>query len=635
MPILARWFVLLLAVGTCLEMSAQEPLSSKSKKAIEYYLSSDNYRVRGQLDQAVNLLNQAIAKDAKFEEAYFRLGLTHRSLGKLDLATVNFEKGLALTKDARKQKSYAQTLGETYLRQGNYKQAASNLDRFLVAEKLDKSKIEQAKVWKLQCEFGIAHKNDQLAYQIKALSDTVNAYPMQYFPAITADEKELIFTIRFGSDHDDNEDIVVSKKGETGRWSKPVSISNQINSRYREGASTISADGRKLIFTICGPSGCDLFESNKTGGVWGKPSNLGAGVNTGGWEAQPSLSADGNELYFVSDRKGGNGGYDIWYSKKTDAGSWGKATNVGKPVNTLFDEIAPFIHVNNQNLYYASNGLPGFGSYDIYMAERKNGEWKSPVNMGAPLNDFEDQYSFSVTSDGQTAYYSKEESRNKSKIYFTPIPKEFQVTRKGNVVSGLVTDALTKKPLKTTIELKELSSDKTISQVFSDSITGQYLVVVPGKSEYALFAAKKGYLFSSQYFNYEEKDLDRPLELNIALKSIAQDASIVLSNVFFEFDSFQLQEKSQVELGEVVVFLKINPTVKIEIGGHTDDTGIETYNQQLSLNRANAVGDFLITQGISKGRVSARGHGSQNPVKPNNSEENRRFNRRIEFKVLF
>ena len=625
------FFFLTLSTG----VNSQEALSTKSKKAIEYYLLSDNFRVRGQLDKAIELLNQAIKKDPKFEEAYFRLGLTYRSSGNLVLATTNFESGLALAKDIRKQKSYAYILGETYLRQGKYEQALVNLEQFLSNEKIDKTKVEQANVWKAQCEFATAHKSDQLAYQIKALSDTVNAYPMQYFPTITADEKELIFTIRFGSDHDDNEDIVVSKKGETGRWSKPVSISNKINSAYREGASTISADGRKLIFTICGPSGCDLFESNKTGGVWGKPSNLGAGVNTGGWEAQPSLSADGNELYFVSDRKGGNGGYDIWYSKKTDAGSWGKATNVGKPVNTSFDEIAPFIHVNNQNLYYASNGLPGFGSYDIYMAERKNGEWNSPVNMGAPLNDFEDQYSFSVTSDGQTAYYSKEESRNKSKIYFTPIPKEFRVTRKGNVVSGLVTDAITKKPLKTTIELKELSSDKTISQVFSDSITGQYLVVVPGKSEYALFAAKKGYLFSSQYFNYEEKDLDRPLELNIALKPIAQDASIVLSNVFFEFDSFQLQEKSQVELGEVVVFLKINPTVKIEIGGHTDDTGSETYNQQLSLNRANAVGDFLITQGISKDRVSARGHGSQNPVKPNNSEENRRFNRRIEFKVLF
>jgi OmpA-OmpF porin, OOP family len=612
---------------------SQEPLTTKSKKAIELYISADNFRVRGQFDQAIDLLNQAIAKDSKFEEAYYRLGLTCRSASNLATASVNFEKGLSLTQDLRKQKTYAFILGESYLRQGKYDRSLLNLDKFISQEKADKPKIEQAKVWKSQCEFSLQHQNEKLPYQIKPLSDTVNAYPMQYFPTITADEKELIFTIRFGKAHDDNEDIVVARKEINGQWGKPVSLSDQINSNFREGASTISADGRKLIFTICGPRGCDLFESLKVGKSWSKPVNLGSGINSTGWEAQPSLSADGNELYFVSDRKGGLGGYDIWYSKKREDGVWGKAINLGKTINTPFDEIAPFIHVNNQNLYFASNGLPGFGSYDIFVSDRKENQWAEPGNMGAPLNDFEDQYSFTVTSDGKSAYYSKEEGRTKSKIYFTPIPKELQVARKGNVVKGMVTDAKTKKPLRSEIELKELKTEQVISNVVSDSISGEYLIVVPGKSEYALFANKRGYLFSSLNFNYEEKDLDKPLVLNIELQPIDKDASVILSNIFFEFDKFELQEKSKVELNEVVLFLKNNPTMKIEIGGHTDNSGIETYNQQLSLKRAISVSTYLKNKGIMNERVKVEGYGSQKPIKTNDSEENRQFNRRIEFKI--
>ena len=623
-------FFLTLSTG----VNSQEALSTKSKKAIEYYLLSDNFRVRGQLDKAIELLNQAIKKDPKFEEAYFRLGLTYRSSGNLVLATTNFESGLALAKDIRKQKSYAYILGETYVRQGKYEQALVNLEQFLSNEKIDKTKVEQANVWKAQCEFATAHKSDQLAYQIKALSDTVNAYPMQYFPTITADEKELIFTIRFGNDHNDNEDIVVSRRGETGRWSKPVSISNKINSAYREGASTISADGRKLIFTICGPTGCDLYESNKVGDSWGKPTNLGSGVNSAGWEAQPSLSADGSELYFVSDRKGGVGGYDIWYSKKTETGVWTRAVNVGRPINTPFDEIAPFIHVNNQNLYYASNGLPGFGSYDVYFSEKSGAQWQEPRNMGAPLNDFDDQYSFAVTSDGKSAYYSKEERRNKSKIYFTPIPPELQIARKGNVVSGTVVDATTNRPIAATIELRELRLGQTISKVSSDSLTGQYLIVIPGKAEYGLFSTKRGYLFSSKNFNYEYSDQDKLLTMDLALRPIGKEVSMVLNNIFFPVDGFDLEEKSKPELYEVALLLKTNTSIRVEISGHTDNTGFESNNQKLSLNRANSVGNYLITNGIQRERVIIKGYGDTKPLKPNNSEENRRFNRRIELKVL-
>jgi OOP family OmpA-OmpF porin len=625
-------FLVFFCLGGSISLHSQT-LSTQNKKAIDFYIEADNYRVRGQYDQAIRLLKQAIERDKKFEEAYYRLGITYRSAGDLTLSSENLEQAFSLTPYPLKQKGYLFLLADNYLRRGQYEKSTISLDKFLEIEKTDKAKIDLATIWKMQAAYGLAHQGENLGYNVKALSDTVNKYPMQYFPAITAEGNELIFTVRYGRAHNDNEDIFISYRKD-GKWQEPVSISENINSAYREGACSISADGRHLIFTICGPRGCDLFESKKEGDVWRKPVSLGPAVNSYGWEAQPSLSADGNELYFVSDRKGGVGGYDIWYSKKDSTGAWTKAINLGKSVNTKFDETAPFIHVNNQNLFYASNGLPGFGGTDIYMSEKIEGQWQTPKNMGALLNDFEDQYSLVVTSDGANAFYSREEGRTKSKIYQTNIPKELQVRSRGNVVKGIVTDSKTKLVLQAQVELFDLKTNQKISVINSDSVNGQYLIVVPGKSEYALHVAEPGYLFYSLHFNYEDKDQDQPLTIDIALQPIVKNAMTVLNNIFFDFDQFEIKPRSFSELDEVVKFLKENPKIKVEISGHTDNVGDENYNQQLSLKRAQSVVNYFTSKGITVARLSQIGYGSKKPIKPNDSEENRQINRRIEFRII-
>jgi len=621
-----------LFLGVSIPVTAQT-LSTLNKKAIELYIEADNYRVRGQYEQAIRLLKQAVEKDKKFEEAHARLGTTYRSAGDLKLSSESFEQALALTSYPLKQKAYFYSLGDNYLRSGQYEKASFNLEKFLSIEKTDKTKIDLALIWKTQAAYGLAHQGENFGYHVKALSDTVNKYPMQYFPAITADGEELVFTVRYGRAHNDNEDIFVSTKKD-GKWTEPVSISENINSQYREGACSISADGRHLIFTICGPRGCDLYESKKEGDVWRKPVSLGSTVNSSGWEAQPSLSADGNELYFVSDRKGGIGGYDIWYSKKDSTGAWTRAINLGKSVNTKFDEIAPFIHVNNRNLFFASNGLPGFGGFDIYVSEKSDGQWETPKNMGAPLNDFEDQYSFVVTSNGLDAYYSREEGRMRSKIYKTNIPKEFQIRSRGNVVKGIVTDSRTKLALQAQVELFDLNSNQRISVFNSDSVNGQYLIVVPGQSDYALHVSEPGYLFYSLHFNYQERDQDQPLTIDIALQPIIKNAMTVLNNIFFDFNQSEIKPRSLSELDEVVKFLKENPAIKVEISGHTDNIGNESYNQQLSQKRAQSVVNYFSSKGIPTTRLTQIGFGSKRPIRLNDSEENRQINRRIEFKIL-
>lgn len=628
-----RGLLIVLMLTSSLSFAQEPNLSTKSKRAIELYISADNFRVRGQYTQAIALLQEAIEKDKKFEEAYFRLGITYRSSGDFFKSIAALETGLSLTSDIRKQKVYWYQLGDISLRNGEYDRAMKHLNSFLQAEKVDKPKIDQVVVWKSQAQYGLDHQGEKFEYKIKPLSDTVNAFPMQYFPTLSADDSELIFTVRYGKAHDDNEDLFISTKDDKGKWKAPIPI-ERINSTFREGASTISADGRKIIFTICGPRGCDLFESVKQGNTWKAPVNLGAAINTYGWEAQPSLSADGNELYFISDRKGGVGGYDIWFSKKGSDGKWIKATNVGAPVNTPFDEIAPYIHVNNRNLYYASNGLPGYGSYDIYLAEKSDGKWNAPVNMGAPLNDFHDQYSFTVSSNGLTAYYSKEEGKNQSKIYQTLIPESFQVKSKGNLVKGIVRDAISRKLLGAKVELFDLKTKSKISEFSSDSVSGEYLVVVPGLSEYALHAVKSGYLFESLHFNYDQKDQSKPLVIDINLQPVQRNSTIVLNNIFFELNKFDLDEKSKLELDEIVGFLKSNSTIRIEISGHSDTTGSEDFNKNLSLKRAQSVVSYLTEAGIDPSRLTSIGFGSKKPLKPNDTEENRQLNRRIEFTIL-
>jgi len=608
-----------------------QPLSSKNNKAIDLYVQADNYRVRGQLDQSIALLNEAISKDKKFEEAYYRLAMTYKAQEKYDQAEATYEQGLVLVKDDSRRKIYLYDLVSVNLRQAAYVKSKDYAAKFLALEKADKRKIELVKVWQSQAIYSLENTT-AFDYSITPLSDTVNAFPMQYFPVVTGDGEQLIFTARFGGSRNDNEDIVVSKMS-AGKWQAPVSISANINTVQREGACTISADGRHLIFTVCGTSGCDLYESRKTGKQWSKPKTLGSAINSSSWDAQPSLSADGRELYFVSDRKGGIGGYDIWYSYREED-AWTKAINLGPAINTQFDEISPYIHINNQNLYVVSNGYPGYGGYDIYISEKKLSKWAQPTNLGKPLNDHRDQYSFIVTGTGAIAYYSREESKNRSRLFRIEMPEALVPKSKGNVVKGLVVDSKTNEPLEAAVELFDLKENKMISKVTSDSVSGEYLMVLPGGSEYALYVRRTDYLFYSLHFNYQENRVAEPVIINISLEPVQQNATVVLNNLFFDLNKYDLKPQSETELMTVIDFLNRNPDLRIEIGGHTDNSGIESYNQQLSEKRANSVAEFLESHQINPQRVKIKGYGSQKPVRPNTTEENRQLNRRIEFKIL-
>lgn len=634
----------ILIVMVPLVASTQPALSTKSKKAIELYNQADNYRVRAQYAEALNLLKQAIARDKNFAEAHHRMGVVYMAMKQYPQAISSFEQALRLTADVRRKRETLYSLGEVYLLSGKYQEAKEVLMQFLQSETQNRQRVDQASRWLASATYALEHA-DESALTVTALSDTINRFATQYFPVLTADQQQLIFTRRlgFGAEHD--EDLVVSVKDEKGRWTIPQSLSQNINSSLNEGTCTISADGRRLIFTSCvgrqSYGSCDLYESIKTGEEWSVPKNLGPLVNSAEWESQPSLSADGRTLYFVSDRKGGLGRRDIWVSELDDNGNWTRARNLGAPINTVADEVSPFIHVNNRTLYFASNGHAGFGGFDIFFSEKTAAGWSVPVNLGKPLNNHEDQFSLYVTPDGLRGYYSHEETTPqgvRGRIYTFTLPEDKQVKYVSSYVFGTVTDQVTGRPLKARIELFDLNKNERISFVESDSVTGRYLMVLTRGSEYALYVNSEGYLFQSLNFNYAHLDslgsIPEPVEQNIILEPVRTGTVTILKNIFFDTDSYALKEKSITELQRVIRFLQDNPAVRIEISGHTDNTGLPSYNQKLSENRALAVSNYLISNGIDKSRISSRGYGHTRPVATNDTPEGRQQNRRIEFRVI-
>ncbi len=619
---------------------AQTVLSTKNKKAIELYVAADNYRVRGQYNEALELLRQAIDKDKNFSEAYFRQALIYKSMRNYPRADEIFLNGLSMTTDPKKQKGYFFELGEDYLLEGEYEKSLEFLDRYLESEILNKARVEQASRWKRNAQYAIRNKKVVSQFQPRELSDTVNMFAMQYFPVLTGDENELIFTRRIGGKDEDDEDLVVSTKDKAGRWTRPVSISKNINSRVNEGTCTISADGRQLIFTSCagrrGYGSCDLFESRKVGDEWTVPVNLGPEVNSPAWESQPSISADGRMLFFVSDRRGGQGNKDLYVSYKLDNNKWTKAENLGDVINSPYDEISPFIHVNGQTLFFSSNGRPGFGGFDIYRSEKENGAWTEPVNFGYPVNTYEDQFSLFITTNGEHAFYSHEENgkSNSSKIIEVTVPEELRLRYKSNYVKGVVRDSKTQQPLGARVELFNINKNELASVVMADSVTGEYLIVLTQGADYGLYVTHPGHLFKSLNFNYEIKENLTPVALDVALDPVAAGASVVLNNIFFDLNKYELQDKSMTELDKVIRFLNENPKIRIEISGHTDNAGTPAYNLQLSQKRVQSVAAYLVNHGIEASRLVQKGYGESKPIKPNDTEENRQINRRIEFRII-
>ena len=295
----------------------------------------------------------------------------------------------------------------------------------------------------------------------------------------------------------------------------------------------------------------------------------------------------------------------------------------------------PFIHADNQTLYFTSNYWQGYGDEDLFFVKRgPNGDWSKPVNLGYPINTINREATLFVDASGRTAYYASDRSDSKGgmDIYSFELREDLR-PNKTLWVKGRVFDKKTTKGLPSAVELIDFSGKQALSKVQTDE-QGNYLITLPVGKDYVFNVNRKGYLFYSDNFFLSQHDQDSVYEKNIPLQPIEANASIVLNNVFFDVNKFDLKPESQIELDKIVQLLKDNPTVKIEISGHTDNAGKPSDNLTLSNNRAKTVVSYLINKQVSPQRLSYKGFGETKPVADNKTPENKAKNRRTELKVV-
>jgi outer membrane protein OmpA-like peptidoglycan-associated protein len=336
------------------------------------------------------------------------------------------------------------------------------------------------------------------------------------------------------------------------------------------------------------------------------------------------------------------GNTDIYVSEKTDKG-WSEPINLGTTINTPFAERKPFLHPDGKTLYFSSEGHTSIGRLDVYMATRLNEtswtDWSEPKNLGKNINTGYDDWGYKISTDGTTAYYAAQnnESGNQNlDIYSVPLPQQAK-PEEVFIISGKVTDEK-ETPLEADLTWEDVTSGKLIGKLKSNPITGEYFIAVPFGKKIGYFASKEGYYETSNFIDLSTKNKTEKIRQDIVLvsikKMIEEGQSVRLNNIFFDYDKFDLKEESFPELDRLLRFLNENKGVKVQIAAHTDDQGSDPYNQRLSENRAKAVLDYLVTKGIDKNRLKSVGFGEKQPIASNENEEGRAQNRRVEFKFI-
>jgi outer membrane protein OmpA-like peptidoglycan-associated protein len=627
-------FIMASSCGTTQQANGQNVVSKKVQGLFNEGLKKQSY---GDYDEAIKYFKQAIKKEPGYTDAHDALANTYQRKNELDNAISVYKKLLTIKSDHY---FALYELGSIYFDRESLDSSAYYFGQFLSVNKTNDRYAKTAEVKIQNISFAKEAMKNPVDITPTNMGPSINTREQEYSPAFSIDEQTLYITRREGqlTNNRPNEDLYYAENiGDN--WTEIKNLGPPINTVENEGAFSVSADGHYIFFTSCSRPGgkgqCDIWLTIDKDGKWGQPLNLQSPINTKNWESQPSISSNGRILYFASDRLGGFGGIDIWKSTFTDSG-WSKPVNLGPEINTSKDEQLPFIHSDNVTLYFSSEGHPGMGKSDLFVTHlRPDGKWQKPQNLGYPINTTGYDWNIVVSRDGKTAYYSSDkmpDGKGGLDIYTFELPTELRATQV-SYVRGLVRDAVTKKPLQTTVVLTPLDGNAT-TQSYTNRSTGVFVVPLIAKKQYALTIDKKGYLFHSENFDMPEVPSDKPFEIIVDLQKVQVGKSVVLNNIFFDTDKFALKDESNKELQKLYTFLADNKDLRIEISGHTDNVGDAKYNLELSKNRAKSVYQYLVDQGIASDRLSYNGYGDTQPIADNSNKEGRAANRRTTFTVL-
>lgn len=615
--------------------SKAAPLCDKAKQCLK----------TNDFQKALTYLNQAQTKDPNYPDLYIMKGDIFNFQLQSDSAYRNYQRAIDLIGDPDPMLYFI--AGNEGAKCGAYEYALKTMQLFLQKGLQYSDVLPEAQKIVANCQFAIESMKNPTTYELVNLGQLVNSDWDEFLAAITADDQELVFTVKHPRNDQtvcsfclNEEDLYSSTRSPEGSWLPRQILGPPISTGYNEGAQCISPDGKYLLYTMCdadfGMGSCDLYWAKRIGDRWSRPRNFGAPVNTSAWESQPTMAADGMTIYFASSRAGGYGGMDIWKTTMTAEGEFSIPENLGPAINTPGDDAAPFIHSDGRTLYFASNGRVSMGGYDLYYSTlQSDGSWSEPKNMGYPINSPADEINIFINAMGTMAYVASDKDGGFGglDLYSFELADPLR-PNPVTYIKGYVSDAFTHHPLAARIELIDLNTKQILTSTTSDAQTGSFLACVHTGSNVMLNVSHPDYPFYSENFQVAQSYTElSPYLKNIYLQPTDVGTVVTLKNVFFDFDRAELKPESFVELDRLADYLKTN-TIRIEIGGHTDDQGTDEYNDRLSENRAKSVYDYLISKGIPADRLQYKGYGKRVPVADNATEEGRAANRRTEFKIV-
>lgn len=620
----------------CFSLKGFTQQDNINPKAIKQYDKAVTQIQEGDYANAIIFLQNAIALDENYVAAFLSLAGVYGEQKQYQLSIDNYRKAFA--KDSINTKFYLLPYSINLAGMGLFDEAFTAVEIFLqipgLSDRSLKSGNYRKRCYAFAVDYKIKHPNTYTFNPIN-LGDSVNTSKSEYYPSLAIADSLLIFTRR-GQGY--AEDFYKSI-AQNNKYSKAEFIEGSLNAEAAKGAVTVSSDGDYLVFAADfgrkGFGNFDLYISYSTPDGWSEPENLGYAINSEYWESAPSLSPDNKTLYFCSDRAGGYGGKDLYKCERLPNGRWGKAINMGGVINSNGDDLYPYIHPDNQTLYFASNGHLGYGNTDLFICRKDVfGDWQKPENLGYPINTINDEGSIAISSDGGTAYYASDRSDSYGglDIYRFEMPEAYRPF-KTIFVRGRVTDAKTGKGVPCSLELTDNTNATSLLKIQVDEL-GKYFIPLPVGKDFTFTVNRKGYLYYSKSLDFSQYKPDSTYVKDIALTPIELKANFVFNNVQFETNSFKLLDISKIELDKLVQVLNENPSIKIIIKGHTDSIGKANDNLLLSTNRAKAVVDYCISKGIDAARLSFKGFGSSVPLATNKTEQGRAKNRRTEFEIV-
>lgn len=508
---------------------------------------------------------------------------------------------------------------------------------------------------------------------IRAWVDNVselNSEYNDYAPSVSTDGAEIIMTSDRPNGHTPNAagsyDKDIYSSSLDGKWAKPQQLKGGVNTPSDDVSNNISYDGTKMLLHREVDGQLDIFESTLNGLNWTDPVKMPFQISSNkANEVYAAYSEDGWSIYFGRDNDSRSNGFEIMYSSmQSKIQKNYMAAQMISTVNSKFNEGPIYITIDGEKMYIASEGSGSYGGYDIFVSERTQGTWSKPVNMGYPINTPYDDFFFSATANGKYAYISSNRAGGEGgydiyKVTFwgpekapvmatedyllasivnpikdNSIESTVQVKKKSfTVFKGKTIDHMTKKPVQADIEITDNATGKIIETFTTNSATGKFIITLASGKNYGIAVKAEGYLFHSENFDIPTGAADNLVNKVIELKNIAVGSKIALRNIFFDTGKSTLRSESNTELDRLVKLMKDVPSLKIEISGHTDNTGSASLNATLSQDRAQAVVDYLKGKGISSGRMTAMGYGSTKPIASNGSADGRQQNRRTEFEI--